>query len=146
MFGITPLQKALIGVAVTLACVAGYFGYARYQAAGPDIPFAQLPLRVQQEFTTDLIEGNKAWNLYTGNPEANSFAWHDALDYYDKAWDLHPRNRDATAALRKLADRVLADYPDHAGEVAAEMSETSKFLQDYAPVRAKAPATTARSQ
>ncbi|MEJ0100206.1 MAG: serine/threonine-protein kinase [Pseudomonadota bacterium] len=144
MFGITPLQKALIGGVVVLACVAGYFGYARYQAAGPDIAFAQLPLDKQQEFTRDMSEGDKAWQLYTGDPRGNSFAWHDALGYYGEAWDIHPRNRDATAALRTLADRVLADHPNDAADVATDLANGGQYLKDYAPVRARAPAAGAQ--
>jgi hypothetical protein len=138
LFGITPLQKALIGVAIVLAGVAAYFGYARYKAAGPDVPFEQLTQQAQQEFRESMREGNEAWRFYT--EQKQEFAWHDALSYYAKAWDTHKRNREASGALRTLAERVLKDHPDQASAFAAEMGEASPYLKDYAPVRKVSPA------
>ncbi len=139
LFGITPVQKALIAVAVVLAGVAAFFGYARYKAAGPDIPFEQLPLEKQQQFTKDMAEGNKTWSFYIQDREHNDFAWHEALGYYSDAWAQHPRNREATEALRTLAQRVLQDHAsdNDVHDVADEMAEGSDYLADYGPVREK---------
>jgi serine/threonine protein kinase len=134
LFGITPLQKTLIAVAIVLAGVAAYFGYARYQAAGPEVPFEQLKAEVQQDFRKKMRDGNEAWNFYT--QQHIDDAWHVALSDFADAWSLHPRNREASKALRELADRVLADHPDAVAEVAEEMRGQSKnFLKDYPPIR-----------
>jgi hypothetical protein len=137
LFGITPLQKALIAVAIVLAGVAAYFGYARYQAAGPDIAFEQLEPKVQQEFREFMSKGNEAWGKYTGD---NDVYWTDALSYYSEAWNLHPRNRDVAGALRTLAKRVMETHPANVAEVAQYLGENSSYLKDYAPVRKAAPA------
>lgn len=138
MFGITPVQKGLTALAVLLAAVAVYFGYARYQAAGPDIPFSQLAPDKQDRFRHAMEEGRAEWKFYTD--QGNQMAWVNALDRYQDAWETHPRNRKAASALRELAGRVLADHPDQARDMAAVMSERSRYLQDYAPVRRLAPA------
>ncbi len=112
--------------------------------AGPDVPFEQLTPQAQQEIQGVHARGQRSWRFYT--EQKQEFAWHDALSYYAKAWDAHKRNREASGALRTLAERVLADHPDQAGALAAEMSEASPFLKDYAPVRKVAPADDKRRQ
>jgi serine/threonine protein kinase len=139
--GITRTQKALIAATAVLALAAGYFGYSRYEATGPAVPFSQLSAAVQGDFTAKMREGNAAWRFYT--EQDNDFAWHDALAYYSQAWDLHPRNREAAAALRELARTVLEDHPEQAGDVATELAENSSYLAGYAPVKAKLPASPA---
>jgi serine/threonine protein kinase len=131
--GISGLQKALIAATVVLVLVAGYFGYARYQATGPEVPFTSLSAADQQAFRESMREGDEAWDFYASKHE--SFAWHDALAYYAQAWEKHPRNRQASAALRKLASRVLEDSPQDAPAFADEMAKTSPYLRDYPPVR-----------
>jgi predicted Ser/Thr protein kinase len=133
LFGITPLQKGLIAVAVVLAGLAVFFAIARYQAAGPEIPFEDLKPEVQAQFREKMTQGNTFWNFYL--KENQDDAWHIALQDFADAWDLHPRNREATKALREVADRVLADHAADAAIVAVEMRERSKrYLKDYPPV------------
>jgi hypothetical protein len=142
--GMSGLQKALIAATAVLVLVAGYFGYAGYRAAGPEVPFEQLPAATQEEFRSLMKEGDEVWGFYLADSRANSFAWHEALGYYARAWELHKRNREASAALRRLASTVLENSPADAAGYADEMARTSDYLRDYPPVRklaATVPAT-----
>lgn len=133
--GVTALQKATIAVAAVLAVASGYFWYQNYVETSPSIPFAQLPAETQQEFTANMVEGDKAWAFFKG--DNNTFALNDAVRYYTTAYSLHPRNRDAVKALNRLGDEVLelaGDNPQRRREAAKNLQAFSDYYRKYAPV------------
>jgi len=134
---ITRLQQGLIAATLVLAFAAGYFAYSGYQEAGPVIPFSQLPVDTQQQFTSLMADGDKLWTFYT--KDKNVLALQEAVEQYAEAYQLHPRNRDATHALRKVADAALdatKSNPEQQREFAKALAERSDYLSKYEPIRA----------
>jgi serine/threonine protein kinase len=130
--GISRLQQGLIAATLVLVLVAAYFGYARYQAAGPD-PFDPSRPQDQIDFVENMKEGDASWEFYTKGVDD---AWTDALRRYATAYKLHPRDREASAALRRLAKQVLAAYPESQTTLALQMVEESpEYLATYGPVK-----------
>jgi serine/threonine protein kinase len=135
--GVTRLQQGLIAATLMLALAAGYFAYSDYQEAGPVIPFSQLPVETQQQFTSLMADGDKLWTFYT--KDKNVLALQEAVEQYAEAYQLHPRNRDATHALRKVADAALEatkSNPEQQREFAKALAERSDYLSKYQPIRA----------
>lgn len=133
--GVTRLQQSLIAASAVLAIAAGYLGYRSYQEAGPAISFEQLPAETQQQFKSYMDVGNESWLFY--EKEKNVMALQDAIDQFDAAYKLHPRNRDATRALQKSADAALdgaKSDPERQREFAKMLSEHSDYLAKYSPV------------
>jgi serine/threonine protein kinase len=133
--GVTALQKATIAVAAVLALVAGYQYYQYYVETSPAIPFSALSSEKQAEFRSDMAEGNKSWSFFENEKQTD--AAFGAVEWYSKAYEIHPRNREAVAALKKAADALL-EMP---GLDAAKRHELGDFLQTqsvfyqkYAPV------------
>jgi hypothetical protein len=133
-FGNTRLRNALVTAVAALVVVSGVFWYRSYQAAGPAVPFGQLPAATQQKITSDFAEGEKAWGFYRqGIPNALT----DSLSYYADAYRLHKGNREAARGLRRAADEMLAQArkdPEALRETARTLAETSEFLKTYPPV------------
>ncbi len=135
--GITRLQQALIAATVILALAAGYFGYDSYRETGPSVAFAQLPAQVQQEWRTYMHDGDQLLHFYAQD-NSNVVALQDAVSEYAKAYQLHPRNRDAVRALKKSADTALdamQNNPEQQRAFAKALAERSDFLAKYPPVR-----------
>ena len=134
--GITKLQKSLIAATAVLATTAVYFAYSSYVESGPEIPFASLPVATQQQFSTYMEEGDKLWSFYV--KDKNILALQEAVEQYASAYDLHPRNRDAVKALKKVADAALdatKNNPEQQREFAKSLAERSVFLsKDYPPM------------
>ncbi|MES1196651.1 MAG: hypothetical protein ABUL58_06880, partial [Steroidobacter sp.] len=65
-------------------------------------------------------------------------ALQEAVEQYASAYDLHPRDRDAVRALKKVADAALdatRDNPDQQREFAKSLAERSTYLsKDYPPM------------
>ncbi len=135
--GITKLQQILLVATFLLATVAVYFAYSSYREAGPEIPFTSLPAATQQQFSAYMSDGDKLWNFYV--KDKNILALQEAVEQYASAYDLHPRNRDAVQALKKVADAALdatSDNPEQQREFAKSLMERSDFLaKDYPPLR-----------
>jgi len=125
--GVTALQKATIAVAAVLALVAGYQYYQYYVETSPAIPFSALPSQQQAEFRSLMEDGNKLWGFFEGEKQAD--AAFGAVEQYSKAYNIHPRNREAVAALKKAADAMLA-LP---GMDEKKRQELAKFLQSQSP-------------
>jgi hypothetical protein len=129
------LQGMMIALAVVLTMIAGYLGYAKYQASGPDVPFSQLPAAVQTEFREHVRLAEQDWQLYLA-AGGHSGDWQGALQSYAEAYRLHPRNRTVTRAMRELADRVLTEHAVEAHDHATFMAEVSpSFLANHESVR-----------
>jgi predicted Ser/Thr protein kinase len=135
MFGATRLQKTLVAATVVLALAAGVFAYRDYTQSGPAVAFESLPAEVQQQFSAAMSEGDASWAFF--EREKNVVALYDAVDRYADAERLHPRNRNATRALRKAADAFLKDIaktPEQKREAARVLAEKSEYLAKYPPV------------
>jgi predicted Ser/Thr protein kinase len=132
--GVTALQKATLAAAAVLALVAGYQYYQYYVETSPAIPFSALEPAKQAEFKHDMEEGDKAWQFFERDHISDGAF--SAVEFYAAAYDIHPRNRDAVAGLKKAADALLK-LPDDAKErqsLAQVLYDKSLFYQKYAPV------------
>ena len=133
--GVTKLQQATLAAAGVLALAAGYFSYENYRETSPAIPFSQLPLEQQQEFAAAMTKGNGEWEFYAR--EKNPVQLMAAVEHYAAAYATHPRNRDATKALKKVADEFLGSVGTDAESrrtAATFLREQSDFYRRYAPV------------
>jgi hypothetical protein len=80
-------------------------------------------------------DGDEAWAFYEREGLADGIG--SALASYAKAYDIHPRNREAVAALNRAADevlRVLKDDPTQRHEMASNLQQLSAHFRKYAPV------------
>lgn len=133
--GVSLLQKASLAVAVVLAVVAGYLWYQNHLETSPAIAFEQLPAQAQQEFREYMQEGDTAWRFY--QTERLPDAAFTALEFYSRAYEEHPRNREAVAGLNKAADALLKEAAHDKAlqqDVARRLQEHSPHLRRYAPV------------
>jgi serine/threonine protein kinase len=133
--GVTALQKATISVAAVLALVAGYQYYQYYVETSPAIPFSQLSSQVQAEFRKEMADGNEAWGFYEREQQTDGAL--GAVEHWSKAYELHPRNREAVAGLKKAADRLLATEgmdEKQRQELAKYLWQQSPYYQKYQPV------------
>lgn len=133
--GVTRLQKVTLAASAVLALAAGYFWYQSYVETSPAIAFSELPADVQQQFRAAMKEGDEAWAFY--EREGFADAIESSLASYAKAYDLHPRNREAVAALNRAADealRVTKQDPARRHEIAASLQQLSTHFRKYAPV------------
>jgi hypothetical protein len=133
--GVTALQKSLIAATVILAVMAAYLSYQNYREAGPAIVFSELPIARQQEFSAEMQAGNEEWAFY--EREGNATQLMSAAEKYAEAYKLHPRNRDAADALRKVADewlRVAGNDPEKRRAVAETLLAQSDFYRRYSPI------------
>lgn len=89
----------------------------------------------RQQFRTAMKEGDEAWAFY--EREGFADAIQVALASYAKAYDIHPRNREAVATLNRAADealRVTKDDPARRHEMANNLQLLSAHFRKYAPV------------
>lgn len=133
--GVTFLQKVTLAASAVLALAAGHLWYQNYVETSPAIAFHELPAQVQRDFRAAMKEGDEAWAFY----ERDGFA--DAIDAaltkYAKAYELHPRNRAAVAALNRVADEALRVAGDDMGQrhaIAENLQDRSAHFRKYAPV------------
>ena len=133
--GVTPLQKASIAATVVLAITAAYLSYENYRETSPTIPFSELPMADQVKFAESMAQGDEGWRFYAN--EHNEMALYDALDGYADAYRVHPRNREATVALRKVADAFLETsrgHPEQRRVFIDRMQLSSDYYLRYGPV------------
>jgi serine/threonine protein kinase len=133
--GVTALQKATIAAAAVLAVVAGYQYYQYYVETSPALPFSALSSETQAKFLTAMKEGDEFWSFFEKDHISDAAV--QAINQYSEAYNLHPRNREAVAGLKKAADAVLA-LPGLEGEtrqeLAANWKKKNAFYEKYAPV------------
>ncbi len=133
--GVTALQKATIAATAVLAVVAGYQYYQYYVETSPAIPFSQLPSQKQADFRLAMKEGDEFWTFF--ERDHISDAAFQAINRYSDAYNTHPRNREAVAALKKAADAVLA-LPEldekSRQELAKDWKNKNAFYEKYGPV------------
>ena len=133
--GVTALQKATLAATAVLTLVAGYQYYQYYVETSPSIPFSELPSQAQAAFRNSMTEGNKFWGFFESEHQVDGAL--QAVTLYGEAYDKHPRNREAVAALKKAADALLA-MPDlnekQRQELAKYLQSQSAYYQKYQPV------------
>jgi hypothetical protein len=81
-----------------------------------------------------MTQGNEAWQFFERDHITDGAV--SAVEFYAKAYDVHPRNRDAVAALKKAADALLG-LPNNEKDrqaLAKELQKKSIFYEKYAPV------------
>lgn len=133
--GVSTLQKVTFAAAAVLALVAGYVSYQNYVETSPAIPFSELPSQVQTEFRAKMKEGNDFWVFFESEQQPDAAL--GAVELYGQAYALHPRNREAVAALKKAADALLAlpNLDEKTRQaVAKDLQNKSAFYEKYAPV------------
>ena len=135
--GVTTLQKATMATAAVLAIAAGYLWYQNYLETSPAIPFEQLSIEDQQTFRERIEDANASWQFYADDHKM-TFALNDAVQLYAQAYEIHPRNREAVAGLRKVADAWLQEAGDNR-TMRAQVVETlraasPRFYSTYSPV------------
>jgi hypothetical protein len=133
--GVTTLQKATLAATAVLALVAGYQYYQYYVETSPAIPFNELPSEAQKVFREKMAEGNEFWGFYEREHQTDAAI--NAVDLYGQAYAIHPRNREAVAALKKSADALLAipNLDEKTRQALAKDLQTkSMFYEKYAPV------------
>jgi Protein kinase domain len=133
--GVTKLQQATLAATVVLASVAGYLWYQNYVETSPAIPFSQLPVEDQADFRGAMQTGNEAYAFY--EREGLSDALFSAIESYGKAYQIHPRNREAVAALKKgavAAFEAAGDDEETRKAVAQMLLQRSDYYQKYPPV------------
>lgn len=133
--GVTRLQKATLAASAVLAVTAGYLWYQNYVETSPAIPFSQLPAEVQRDFRAAMQEGNEAWTFY--QRDGFTDAIDSALTKYAEAYDMHPRNREAVAALNRAAEAALGSAGNDVElrrQIAQNLQGRSVHFRKYAPV------------
>jgi hypothetical protein len=133
--GVTTLQKATLAAAAVLALVAGYQYYQYYVETSPAIPFNELPSEAQKVFREKMAEGDEFWGFYEREHQTDAAI--NAVDLYGQAYALHPRNREAVAALKKSSDSLLAipNLDEKTRQALAKDLQTkSAYYEKYAPV------------
>lgn len=84
-----------------LAVVLAFAGYLSFYTpeAGPDIPFEELAPDIQKKVLDNLSEADQALRFADMN---------GALFYLDRAYSLHPRNREVMTKIDALVEKVVA--------------------------------------
>jgi serine/threonine protein kinase len=132
--GVTALQKATLAAAVALAIALGFASYRNYVETGPATPFSELSVEQQRVFLDNMAQGDEAWATY--ERERAGYWLESAIPHYAKAYDAHPRNRDAVASLERAARAALAAARDDAErrEIALLLQQQGEYLAKYPPV------------
>ena len=136
--GVPLIQKALVAAVGVLVLAAGGIWYRSYLASLPDIPFSQLSPAVQSEFLGKIKEGNEALAVIerTKDPVLSR----DAAECFERAYQLHPRDRQAVRGLEAAATYAIDWYgrfPDKQ-EALRQLTlfrESSKYYKTYAPMQ-----------
>ena len=86
---------------------------------GPDIPFEELSLSVQEKLLNNIGEADQALKLSDIN---------GALFYLDRAYTLHPRNQEVMAKLDTVVDKLLDAVSAADSEIAIQqLDELLKY-------------------
>ncbi len=126
-----PSKAWLIGgIAALLAVVfVGYIGFVQVQEQAriaPDVPFEELTESSQTQITTALGEGQ----LFEA---AN--AYQDALNLYRSAYELHPRNEEATllmiSLLENFGDQAMRSGNQRAVDAARQSVEAVMAIDGF---------------
>lgn len=134
--GITVLQKTLVAATAVLTIAAAALSYQNYRESGPANAFEQLPQVQQQEFIDAMRDGDAEMGFF--EREGGAAPLQSALAHYATAYQLHPRNREATEKLERVADELLKLAGEDAKsrrEVAESVrAQSDEFYRRYPPL------------
>ena len=134
--GVTALQKATLAAAAVLALVAGYVFVPELCGDQPRDSVQRAPrLRSRQSSTTTWRKVIKRVAVLRARSASRTVPCR-RIDFYAEAYNIHPRNRDAVAGLKKAADALL-ELPyneQNRQSLANDLHKKSIFYQKYAPV------------
>ncbi len=134
--GRSRVALALGTTATVLAAVAAIAGYQDWRAAQPDVPLYRLPASAREAFEREIGQADRAWQLLQ---RGQSFVFQDALEGYEHAYRIHPRDHAAVAGLERVADYAIrrADASTDAAASLAlleSLQQRSPFLRGYRPL------------
>lgn len=95
--GTSRRNRILMAMVLVLALASGYFAWEASKPEGPAVPFAELPMQVQNEFRAQIDRGQQS---------AEIGDWDGASRYFIAAYALHPRNPEAENGLRMLVQHL----------------------------------------
>lgn len=96
--GTQQRNRLLVATVGVLVLVSVYLWYQARLAAGPAIPFEELPIATQEIIINDIEMGHKS--IDAGD-------WDGASRYFMNAYDLHPRNPEVEVGLERVRDMVI---------------------------------------
>ena len=116
----SPVPLVLSGLSLVLAGALVWATVLRPPELGPEVPFTDLPATVRMEFSRTVEEG---WLAYRLND------YNGALQYFARAWDLHPFNADAMEGLEAVV-KVVTDQPavSEVREIEARLEQVEVLL------------------
>jgi hypothetical protein len=142
LVGTSRLQRGLVGVTLALVLVAGALGYRNYRASLPAVALEELPVAVQAQVRDGLAQGREAlsYEQQTHDPRGLQ----DAAEGFDRAYALHPRNREATAGLKTTAALAVEFATTAPNRLEAleylralqRHTPESRFFESYEPMNA----------
>jgi hypothetical protein len=103
--GTSVALKLLAAAVVLLSVTASVATYRSYIASGPAVPLTALQADVQAKVRKALADGNGALDYMHRTHDYSVVD--DAVSYFDTAYALHPRDRDAVAGLKATAGLFL---------------------------------------
>ena len=138
--GRSAVQQVLVAAVVAALLAAGFFGYRSYVASGPDVPISSLSPVIRSQVEQSLAKGHEALDYVLRTKDYNVLD--DAVDAFDQAYALHPRDRDAVTGLKKAAELIMdwaTTRPDrseavHQLKTFSEHTPQSGFYRDYPPL------------
>jgi len=135
--GRSRVALTLAAVAAVFAVVAAAAGYQDWRAAQPDVPLARLPAGARAAFQREIAQADRAWQLLQSG---QSFVFEDALDGYENAFRIHPRDHAAVDGLERIADYAIrraesSSDPGASLAVLQSLEQRSPFLRGYPPLQ-----------
>jgi predicted Ser/Thr protein kinase len=132
--GGSALLRASIAAIVVLVIVAGWLSYQNYVESGPAIAFSALSIEQQETFRERMAQGDEEWTFF--ERDGIGVALVSAIDLYAEAYRVHPRNRQAVAALERAALALLDSAGDETQRraFALDLQARSEYFLRYAPV------------
>jgi serine/threonine protein kinase len=130
----SPLLQASIAAIVALAIAAGWLSYQNYRETGPAVSFSALSAQQQQAFRESMAQGQEEWAFF--ERDGIGVALISAIDLYAEAYRIHPRNREAVAALEQAALALLDSAEDQTQRrsFALDLQARSDHYLKYPPV------------
>ena len=98
--GINRARNALIFTFTLITVIFINVIIFRPENKGPDVPFAQLSAKLQSKISLTLTSGTEALTFNDLNA---------ALFYFNKAYELHPKNLDAQQGLEKVVEQIVSN-------------------------------------
>jgi serine/threonine protein kinase len=111
--GPTQFRKVASVVIVLLSLSMAFFAWQSIQEPGPAFPFESLTTAQQDRFAYLIVEGGKE----LGDPPYLL----GAFQFFDEAYNIHPRNPQAIEGLKEVVNLIVDEY-DRASSRQSKMS------------------------